>query len=405
MKRKVEERESGRSQARLVNLRTHQHHVSKMLRARQRAHERLKYAGIEGARKKGDERTFYSRLRAMAGRDNRQPPPASMQRPEAAGGGMTSTAPEAERVWADHYTTASAVREDDDDFDVHHLYDVRRAVRDEAAAPIDRQEEEMSELNSPIALAEVRRALAAAATGRAAGPDGLTVAMLRRGGAVMLRALLRLLSVMWRAEHVPDAWLMAYLVPIYKGSGARTDPNSYRPIALMSAIAKLYEAVLQQRVTHHVETSGAIRDEQAGFRRGRSCGDHVFVLSELVAMRRERRQHTYLCYLDMSKAYDCTWRDGLWKRLLEVGVKGKMWRVIRDTYRRVRSGIVLDDRVTPPIETAEGLRQGSCLSPILFTIFIDSVVTSGGASVLASALVTAAKEAGAATTTAHRCAP
>ena len=36
---------------------------------------------------------------------------------------------------------------------------------------------------------------------------------------------------------------------------------------------------------------------------------------------------------------------------------------------------MLDDRVTPPIETAEGLRQGSCLSPILFTIFIDSVVT------------------------------
>ena len=84
--------------ARLVDLRTHQHHVSKMLRARQPPHKRLKYAGIEGARKKGDERTFYSRLRAMAGRDNRQPPPASMQRPEAAGGGMTSTAPEAERV-------------------------------------------------------------------------------------------------------------------------------------------------------------------------------------------------------------------------------------------------------------------------------------------------------------------
>ena len=65
----------------------------------------------------------------------------------------------------------------------------------------------------------------------------------------------------------------------------------------------------------------------------------------------------------------------MWKRLLDVGIKGKMWRVIRDTYRRVRSAVVLDDRVVPPIETEEGRRQGSCLSPVLFSIFIASVIT------------------------------
>ena len=353
------------------HMRAHQHVVSSLVRARKRAHDRDKFDSIERTHN-AHGADFYKKVRAAAGKRPSTRLPSSMQR---ASGEMTRTAGEAEAVWTDHYQAVSSVREDDDSFDAQHYHDVQQAVREEEAVPVsDAADAKGGALNGVLTLAEVRAALAAAHAGRAAGPDGFTVDMMQRGGPRMLHALHLLLSVMWSAERVPDAWLLAYLVPVYKGSGTRADPDSYRPIALMAAVAKLYEAVLNERMTAHVESTQAIGDEQAGFSRGRSCLDHVYILSELIAARREQNKHTYLCYLDMSKAYDRTWRDGVWKRLLEVGVRGKMWRVVKDMYRTVSSRVVLDSGVTDAFDTEEGLRQGSVLSPLLFSIFLADVI-------------------------------
>ena len=42
----------------------------------------------------------------------------------------------------------------------------------------------------------------------------------------------------------------------------------------------------------------------------------------------------------MQKAYDIVWRDGLWLKLWDMGVKGKMWRVVKGMYEVSRSGVI-----------------------------------------------------------------
>src|SRR4028118_1321188 len=105
-----------------------------------------------------------------------------------------------------------------------------------------------SRLSQPVTLAEVRDAVASAASGKAAGPDGIGVQMLRHGGDAMLHALHVPLGAVWQEERVADAWLLAHLKPLYKGEEARTDVSNYRPIALMSVVAKLYERVLHDSI-------------------------------------------------------------------------------------------------------------------------------------------------------------
>ncbi len=78
--------------------------------------------------------------------------------------------------------------------------------------------------------------------------------------------------------------------------------------------------------------------------------------------------------LDLARAYDAMWRDGGWLRLLEVGVHGKMWRMVRATYRDSHHHVRVNGHLSDSFTTDIGVRQGAVLSPLLFSLFLAGVV-------------------------------
>lgn len=98
----------------------------------------------------------------------------------------------------------------------------------------------------------------------------------------------------------------------------------------------------------------------------------MFVLTEIL---RNRGSHvtTYTAFIDVKKAYDTVWRDGLWKRLGDEGVRGKLWRVVRNMYNVVQSAVLVGDEQTEWFELNTGVRQGCVMSPILFSLFINGL--------------------------------
>ena len=73
-------------------------------------------------------------------------------------------------------------------------------------------------------------------------------------------------------------------------------------------------------------------EEQGGFQQGRGCTDQIYSLHTVVAERKGRGVDSYMCFIDVKKAYDRIWRNGLWMCLADNGAKGKMWRVLRAMY-------------------------------------------------------------------------
>jgi hypothetical protein len=239
--------------------------------------------------------------------------------------------------------------------------------------PIARNEES-AELNAPISVKEVEVALKLMKSGRATDPNDLYNELFTFGGPSMLVALHEVIARIWIHERIPYDWCSANIIPIYKNAGAKAAYSSYRGISLMSVAFKLYETILQKRLSDYIESNKLVGDEQGGFRQGRSTVDHIFVLSEIIAHRNEQSKPTYLCFLDLSKAYDLTWREGILDRLLSVGVHGKMWRVIADMYRLVKSKIIINGEPTEEFIMNVGVRQGSVLSPLLFSLFLSGVI-------------------------------
>ena len=103
--------------------------------------------------------------------------------------------------------------------------------------------------------------------------------------------------------------------------------------------------------------------------------DNVHTLNEIVQGRLRECKHNYVCFLlDVQKAYDIVWCEGLWVKLWEVEVKGRMWRVIKKMYEVSKSAVLLEGEKLVTFNVEQGVAQGCILSPILFSIFVNDLL-------------------------------
>jgi hypothetical protein len=225
-------------------------------------------------------------------------------------------------------------------------------------------------LDGDVQRWEVRRAISRLKNGKAAGVDGVVAEVLRRGGDWMGESVWWLCWLVFRGEKVPVEWLRAVKVPVRK-KGSGTDFEHYRGVTLLSVVGKVFGMVVEARLRAFCESRGILSDAQFGFRAGRACRDALMVLTEVVERRGGER--VFAGFLDIAKAYPSVWRNGLWFKLLEVGVRGRMWRVLRTLYSKcevaVRVGSVADDWY----EEFVGVREGCVVSPLLFAIYINGL--------------------------------
>ena len=94
----------------------------------------------------------------------------------------------------------------------------------------------------------------------------------------MLPLYLKLFNRILDTGELPEDWLTGLIIPIYKNKGPRDDANNYRGITLLSCLGKLFTSILNNRLTEFCEENLIIKEIQAGFRKGYSTLDHVFVL-------------------------------------------------------------------------------------------------------------------------------
>ncbi len=239
-------------------------------------------------------------------------------------------------------------------------------------------------LNAAMSNDEVLTALRQSHSGKAAGADNIPMEAYKWStssdkdqaeGSVnpVLRSIVRLFNLIWSQEQLPESWSHSLIMPLFKSGDAR-DPLNWRPIALIPSIAKLFSTVLHNRLEDWCESGGKLSQNQFGFRRGLSTAEPLFILSEtLDCYVIERRLPLYVCFIDVRKAYDLLWRDGLIARLHVVGVRGTMLRVIRHMLNNTSASVLINEAMTEPIGISNGVKQGDNLSPLLFNIFFDSL--------------------------------
>ena len=85
---------------------------------------------------------------------------------------------------------------------------------------------------------------------------------------------------------------------------------------------------------------------------------YIFILNEVIQGRLQEGKKTFCFFLDIKKAYDTVWRDGLWYKMLEMGIQGKLWRVIRNIYNVNSSCVFLNGCKSDYFDIYQGVAQG-----------------------------------------------
>ena len=83
----------------------------------------------------------------------------------------------------------------------------------------------------------------------------------------------------------------------------------------MSVVGKMFCKILNDYLVVRLESERALHEGQAGFREKRSCVDNTSSLTEIIRGRMREGQSTYAFSLDIQKAFDTVWHDGLWFKL------------------------------------------------------------------------------------------
>jgi hypothetical protein len=197
----------------------------------------------------------------------------------------------------------------------------------------------------------------------AKGPDGLAPRFLKNLGEVSRSFMLDTFNKSWREGVCLQSWKDTVIVPILKPGKPQGQLDSYRPITLMSCLAKVMEHMVAKRLQHLVKSCGMLNSDQSGFCPQRSTEHQVIRLSHSISdgfQAKKPPNWRVLALLDFSKAYDKVWRADLLATMLRKGVPVCYVCWMQGFLSNRQARVYLNRAYS---RTWEGVPQGSVLVP------------------------------------------
>ena len=204
---------------------------------------------------------------------------------------------------------------------------------------------------------------------KASGPDCIPVVVLKNSEPELSYMLAKLFNKCLKESCFPDCWKVSSVVPVFKNVGERSTAKNYRPVSLLSAVSKVFEKLVNNRIVNHLEKCGLFSDFQYGFRSSRSMADLLRVVSDRIARAFNRSGATQSVALDISKALDRVWHADLLHKLKSYGISGQIFGLISSFLSNRRLRVVLDGKSSQEYPVNAGVSQGSILGPTVFLLY------------------------------------
>ena len=210
---------------------------------------------------------------------------------------------------------------------------------------------------------------------KAHGCDEVSIAMIKICDVSIVEPLCMIYEKCLESGVYPSIWKRANIIPVHKKSSRHCKKN-YRPISLLPIFGKIFEKIIFDSVYRHLCDNNVLTPHQSGFRPGDSTVNQLLSITQKIytAFEATPTKETRAVFLDLSKAFDRVWHEGLLYKLEFYGISGNLLSLISNFLTNREQRVVLNGKSSEWRRISVGVPQGSVLGPLFFLVYINDIV-------------------------------
>ncbi|KAG4068987.1 hypothetical protein HA402_005648 [Bradysia odoriphaga] len=224
-----------------------------------------------------------------------------------------------------------------------------------------------------VQIEEVSRVISKLKIRKAPGIDGIPNVLLKKLPIDAKKFITKMINSCIDECYFPEHFKKAKVTSILKPQKDPKSAVSYRPISLLSSIGKIFERIIYAKLSGFLTEDSVIQAKQFGFRPGHSTVHQIKRIINIINANKTSRKSTGMVLIDMEKAFDSVWHDGLLFKLEKVGTPSYLIKIISSFLKDRSFTVCVNGAESSPKSVPAGLAQGSVISPLLYAVYTSDL--------------------------------
>ena len=229
--------------------------------------------------------------------------------------------------------------------------------------------------NFEIILPDVLTAIQGLKSSVSNSPDQIPSLYLKKTKLSIARPLVILFNMSLKCGKIPEVWRKTIVTPIFK-NGQTNSPSNYRPISLTSGVCRLIESIVHKYLCSFLNENSLLSSFQHGFLSKRSTLSQQLCFFNNLTTMYKHKDTCEAVYIDFSKAFDRISHHKLLHVLKHYKINQTTLYWISDFLTNRFQHTLVDGELSKKCSVVSGVPQGSVLGPLLFVLYLDSLMKS-----------------------------